>query len=162
MKVINFENISMDFFFDGELKIFGKNVNSVLFEFHNRDVLINAYLQASLPFESFEEMIEKQIRTIKHSDYSNAKNEILKEELGNMENIKISDLKKIKTKFKNSGILLIEKNDLKQLQFYIELDDKILILGMLMLREKLDFESLSTQTAIKQIIKSVNSIKIIQ
>lgn len=150
-------NMTMNLQFEGNLKMLENDKNEMLFQFNNSDVFINAFLQPNAENIPFDSAVDELLKVLKSADYTTSKYDVLKTKLGNLSDVK-TEYKKIKTNFKNSAVLLLEKNDVKQLQFLVEIKSGILIIGLIMLKEELNLQNTATRDAAKKIVKSINTI----
>lgn len=150
-------NMTMDLQFEGNLKMFENDKNEMLFQFDNSNVFINALLQPNAENFPFDKAVDELLKVLKSADYTTSKYDVLKNKLGNLSDVK-TEYKKIKTNFKNSAVLLLEKNNIKQLQFLVEIKAGILIIGLIMLKEELNLDNAATRDASKKIVKSINTI----
>ncbi|MDD4211508.1 MAG: hypothetical protein PHC46_03890 [Clostridia bacterium] len=161
MKHITIEklNIKMDLDFDGNLINLTNEQNGMLFSLNNNDILLNVYLEKKPADISLQKFIDNELKTLRKINFENLKIDFFKEKLKNFDNIKTSQIGKVKTQFKDTTVIMLEKDGAKQLQFYVNMNQYVLIMGLNVLNNKYITEKkFMSHAAIAKLIECINSI----
>lgn len=152
-------NIQMDLDFNGNFINLVNADNGMLFSLNNSDVSINAYLEKKPTEMDMHQFIAYQIKTLKKMNFQSSKIDFFRKELKNFADVKIGQVLNSKTKFEDTAILLLKKDNVKQLQFFVNFNAYVLIIGLNLLNVQFSTEQeLMSCPAVKKMIESVNSI----
>lgn len=151
-------NMSMDLDFDGNLQDLTGTNKGMLFQLSNNDVFINAYLQIKPETETTETLIKKQLEFLKKQNFSTSKINFFKNEVGDLKKAKTSVIKPFKTQFESSYVVIIENKQVEQMQFYVEVKQYVLIIGLIVKGKSFSSKDKVVLESVDNVIKGIKSL----
>ena len=160
---LNFElhGLSMDLAFtEGNLINLQNKKNGALFSFSNNKASLNVYIEKLPSNMSLNQFISAQIKVIKFTNFEESSIDFVRGEMNNLSEIKASSPEEIKTKFKHSKLLIIEKEEFRQIQIYVKIDSRVIVFGLNFLsKRKIGRKELLFKEEFLKTVSLINSIK---
>jgi predicted RNase H-like nuclease len=152
-------NMSMSLNIEGHLQMMENEENGYIFELHNEYCFILAYLQPKSKKQSFEESVNEQLEVLKNVDFTNIKMKTL-QKIGDMSQAVIKQYKKIIGSEQEIKIVKITKGKIEQIQFFVNLDTYLLVIGLNILNKSLELDNDYLKTMMEKILYGINSLKV--